>query len=261
MAANGVAVISEMSYFTSEVPETVRVYWQKAYPTIGTESENSNRANSLGFEILGIHRLPSKAWWDNYYGPLRENMNSFKHSEDSITRGALLRDEIRDWVRDLLYTVKKKSWGTSYGENLLKERAKEVEEFIPPEYREELQGLSAGSDIDYDVLLVLNILAPIIIDVACTSVVVKSPDASLLRSRNLDLYNHSALPAGLYFYKPTNGHAFVSISHLPGFIGTRTAFNESGLNIGAHDMEVDMILSHLLYPLQNRCLRKSIHTQ
>ncbi len=73
------------------------------------------------------------------------------------------------------------------GENLLKKRAKEVEEFIPPEYREELQGLSVGSDIDYDVLLVLNILAPIIIDVACTSVVVKSPDDSLLRSRNLDL--------------------------------------------------------------------------
>ena len=44
------------------------------------------------------------------------------------------------------------------------------------------------------------------------------------------------MPAGLYFYKPTDGYAFVSISHLPGFIGPRTAFNESGLNIGAHDM-------------------------
>ena len=66
MAANGIAVISEMSYFSSEVPESVRVYWQNAYPTIVTESENSDRANSSGFEVLGIHRLPSKAWWDNY---------------------------------------------------------------------------------------------------------------------------------------------------------------------------------------------------
>ena len=171
-----------------------------------------------------------------YKNGIRVVVLSGEPYEIGYTRGALLRDEIRDWVRDLLYIVKKKSLGTSYGENLLKERAKEVEEFIPPEYREELQGLSAGSDIDYDVLLVLNILAPIIIDVACTSVVVKSPDGSLLRSRNLDLYNHPALPAGLYFYKPTNGHAFVSISHLPGFIGTRTAFNASGLNIGAHDI-------------------------
>jgi cyclopropane fatty-acyl-phospholipid synthase-like methyltransferase len=84
MAANGIAVISEMSYFTSEVPESVRVYWQNAYPAIGTESENTNHANSSGFEILGIHRLPSKVWWDNYYGPLRENMNSFRSSKDNI---------------------------------------------------------------------------------------------------------------------------------------------------------------------------------
>ena len=93
MAANGIAVISEMSYFTSEVPESVRVYMQKAYPTIGTESENSDLANSSGFEILGIHRLPSKAWWDNYYGPLRENMNSFKHSEDSIMQSVIKETE------------------------------------------------------------------------------------------------------------------------------------------------------------------------
>jgi SAM-dependent methyltransferase len=84
MAANGIAVISEMSYFSSEVPDPVRVYWQNAYPAIGTESENSNHANSSGFEILGIHRLPSKAWWDNYYGPLREKMDTFKHSEDRV---------------------------------------------------------------------------------------------------------------------------------------------------------------------------------
>ena len=93
MADNGIAVISEMSYFTSEVPESVRVYWQNAYPTIGTESENSDHANSSGFEILGIHRLPSKAWWDNYYGPLRENMNSFKHSEDSIMQSVIKETE------------------------------------------------------------------------------------------------------------------------------------------------------------------------
>ncbi|MBT8358349.1 MAG: class I SAM-dependent methyltransferase [Deltaproteobacteria bacterium] len=93
MATNGIAVISEMSYFTSNIPESVRVYWQNAYSTMGTESENSNHANSSGFEILGIHRLPSKAWWDNYYGPLKENMNSFKHSEDSIMQSAIQETE------------------------------------------------------------------------------------------------------------------------------------------------------------------------
>jgi cyclopropane fatty-acyl-phospholipid synthase-like methyltransferase len=93
MAANGIAVVSEMSYFTSEVPEPVRVYWQKAYPAIGTESENSDRANSSGFEVLGIHRLPSKAWWDNYYEPLRKNIESFKNSNDSIMQTVISETE------------------------------------------------------------------------------------------------------------------------------------------------------------------------
>ena len=156
--------------------------------------------------------------------------------EIGYARGTLLGNEIREWVTELLYIIKQKSLENSFEENLLKRRAKEVEEFIPPEYREELQGLSAGSGIGYGVLLVVNVLATISIDVACTSVVVRTSDESLLRSRNLDLYDKPTLPAGLYFYKPTNGHAFVSISHLPGFIGTKTAFNECGLNIGAHDM-------------------------
>ena len=89
MARNGIAVISEMNYFTTDIPEPVRVYWNNAYPTIGTESDNDNYANSTGFEILGIHRLPEKAWWNNYYGPLRENMLSFKDSEDRVMQSVI----------------------------------------------------------------------------------------------------------------------------------------------------------------------------
>ena len=93
MASKGVAVISEMNYFTSEVPDPVRVYMKNAYPTIGTELENSVHVKSSGFEIKGIHRLPSKAWWDNYYGPLRENMKSFKDSKDSTMQSVINETE------------------------------------------------------------------------------------------------------------------------------------------------------------------------
>ena len=110
MADNGIAVISELSYFTSEVPESVRVYWQNAYPAIGTESENSNHADASGFKILGIHRLPSKAWWDNYYGPLVENMNSFKYSEDTIMQSVI--KEIEEEMK--LFEEHEKHYGYSF---------------------------------------------------------------------------------------------------------------------------------------------------
>jgi ubiquinone/menaquinone biosynthesis C-methylase UbiE len=61
MASNGIAVISEMNYFTIDVPEPIKIFMQNAYPAIKTEPENSDIINSSGFEVLGIYRLPSKA--------------------------------------------------------------------------------------------------------------------------------------------------------------------------------------------------------
>lgn len=93
MASNGIAVISEMNYFTSDVPEAVKIFMQNAYPAIKTESENSYIVNSSGFEVLGIYRLPSKAWWDNYYEPLRNNIESFKNSNDDIMQSVISETE------------------------------------------------------------------------------------------------------------------------------------------------------------------------
>jgi cyclopropane fatty-acyl-phospholipid synthase-like methyltransferase len=93
MATNGIAVISEMNYFASEVPEPVKIYMQKAYPAIKTEQENCDIINSSGFEVLGIHRLPSKAWWDNYYEPLRNNIKSFKNSNESVMQSVISETE------------------------------------------------------------------------------------------------------------------------------------------------------------------------
>jgi SAM-dependent methyltransferase len=94
LASNGIAVISEMTYFTSEVPEPVKMYMQDAYPEIKTEPENADIILSSGFEVSGIHRLPSKAWWDNYYGPLQKNMESFRGSNDSVMQSVISDTEV-----------------------------------------------------------------------------------------------------------------------------------------------------------------------
>jgi len=93
LASNGIAVISEMNYFTSEVPEPVKAFMENAYPSIRTEPENSDIINTSGFDVLGVHRLPSKAWWDNYYEPLRNNMESFKNSNDSVMQSVISETE------------------------------------------------------------------------------------------------------------------------------------------------------------------------
>jgi ubiquinone/menaquinone biosynthesis C-methylase UbiE len=93
MAANGVAVISEMSYFSNDVPQSVAQYMKKIYPGIKTESKNVEIITSSGFENLAMHRLPSEAWWDNYYDPLRENIKALQHTGDDVMQAVIEETE------------------------------------------------------------------------------------------------------------------------------------------------------------------------
>ena len=93
MAVNGIAVISEMNYFSNDAPEIVEQYMKNAYPGIKTESKNVDLINSSGFEVLAMHRLPSKAWWDNYYDPLRENIMALKESSDKVMQAVINETE------------------------------------------------------------------------------------------------------------------------------------------------------------------------
>jgi hypothetical protein len=94
MAPGGIAVISEVSWFTNQIPEPALRYWQNAYPAIATESENSRRARAAGYEVFGIHRLPSQAWWANYYEPLKERMNALRLSADIVMQEVIDETEI-----------------------------------------------------------------------------------------------------------------------------------------------------------------------
>ena len=93
MAVNGIAVISEMNYLSNDIPEIVTQYMKNAYPGIKTESKNMDLINSSGFNVLGVHQLPSNAWWENYYGPLCENIRALKGSRDDIMRAVISETE------------------------------------------------------------------------------------------------------------------------------------------------------------------------
>ncbi len=93
MASNGIAVISEMNYLGDEVPDAVREFMQKVYPAIKTEQENADMIHSSGFSVLGIHRLPAQAWWDNYYEPLRGNIEDLRSSNDRVMQSVIAETE------------------------------------------------------------------------------------------------------------------------------------------------------------------------
>ncbi|MCK5880883.1 MAG: class I SAM-dependent methyltransferase [Sinobacterium sp.] len=74
----GIAVISEMSWFTQTPSNDVNEFWTNAYPSMATEEDNIEIAKQHGFEVLKTVRLPAKAWWDNYYNPLLQRMQQLR---------------------------------------------------------------------------------------------------------------------------------------------------------------------------------------
>lgn len=94
LSAGGVAVISEMSWFTRAVPQPPLAFWRKAYPEMADEAENRKRAEAAGFRVLGLHRLPARAWWDNYYRPLQDRISALRPSAGPVMQEVIAETEL-----------------------------------------------------------------------------------------------------------------------------------------------------------------------
>lgn len=96
LAAGGVAVISELSWFTEAPPEAARSFWETAYPDMVTEAENGRQARGAGFTVLATHRLSSQAWWTSYYGPLRSRLRQWDTNELDANKNGICEAVIRE---------------------------------------------------------------------------------------------------------------------------------------------------------------------
>jgi len=89
LAATGVAVISELSWFETDVPAEARAFWQAGYPGMATEVQNLACATNAGFRAAFTARLPVEAWWRNYYDPLRERIRQL---DSTVVAGQVIRE-------------------------------------------------------------------------------------------------------------------------------------------------------------------------
>lgn len=89
LSNGGIAVVSELSWFTDEPPGPASEYWEEAYPGMGSEAENIRRAGRACFAVLCTRRLPGHLWWPNYYDPLRERI---ERMEATAANQAVVRE-------------------------------------------------------------------------------------------------------------------------------------------------------------------------
>lgn len=96
MTENGVAVVSEMNWFGAERPREALDFWGEAYPAMADEHTNIASAKEHGFDLLFTQRLPSSAWWTNYYNPLLELMDVHAQTSSKTLQAVIaeMRQEI-----------------------------------------------------------------------------------------------------------------------------------------------------------------------
>ena len=97
IGSGGFVVVSELSQIASELPEDARRFWEREYPGLQTHEANWAAAESVGFRLLGTHRLPDTAWVEGYYDILGSRAEARLHHPDQAVRdfAAGLLEEIR----------------------------------------------------------------------------------------------------------------------------------------------------------------------
>lgn len=109
LATGGVAVISELSWFTASPAPAARDFWAMAYPAMADEETNRGHARAAGFEVLATERLPARAWWAHYYGPLQDRITAISPVNESVMmrivrETGLEMDLFRRFCNDYGYT-------------------------------------------------------------------------------------------------------------------------------------------------------------
>ena len=91
----GLAVVSECTWWTDAPSEEIGAFWNAAYPVMGTIDSNRAAAERGGWEVLGTRRLPSDAWWPEYYTPLRARIESLREraASDAALAAVLAESE------------------------------------------------------------------------------------------------------------------------------------------------------------------------
>ncbi len=80
----GFVAVTELSWLVNDPSGKAVEFWRTEYPAMRRIEDNQASLRTAGFEPVGHFVLPPEAW-ENYYGPLRDQLVVFrsKHAEDS----------------------------------------------------------------------------------------------------------------------------------------------------------------------------------
>ena len=101
LARAGHIALTEVCWRKTDPPAECAAFWNQEYPAIRDASVLLEAIDDCGYETVGHFPLPASAWWDDYYGPLQQNVKSFRNrypaAPDAQELAAQCQREIDIW--------------------------------------------------------------------------------------------------------------------------------------------------------------------
>ena len=82
LTADGIAVVSELSWLTDRAPDVATDFFRSGYPDMHSVQHNVAVAESVGYTVLATHTLPRSAWVDGYYDVLAPRAKALRDHPD-----------------------------------------------------------------------------------------------------------------------------------------------------------------------------------
>ncbi|MFN2528359.1 MAG: class I SAM-dependent methyltransferase [Candidatus Baltobacteraceae bacterium] len=98
LAPRGLLVVSEITWLNDAPPAQAREFWKLKYPAMQTEPQNTAAAKAAGYRVRETYRLPSEAWFSDYYDHLEKQIErlaeKYRSDEEAVAEITAEREEI-----------------------------------------------------------------------------------------------------------------------------------------------------------------------
>jgi len=164
--------------------------------------------------------------------------------EMGLQYGVLLRPEIVTTLGSLRKFLKMqaRNIGVPYFAMtaVVKFKAGRMSSHLPRRYKDEMRGVADGSGVPYGTVATVSLLYDIYQSMmACTGVLMRGPDGSIIQGRLNDMaaFGEISQIAAIVRQKPKDLNSFVHMD-VPLYLGVETGMNDKGLCLGGETLRI-----------------------
>ena len=164
--------------------------------------------------------------------------------EMGLQYGVLLRPEIFTALDSLqkFLKVQARKTGVPYFvmTAAVKFKAKRMAGRLPRRYTDEMRGVADGSGVPYGTVATVSLLYDIYQSMmACTGVLMRGPDGSIIHGRLNDMASFGEISriAAIVRHKPKGLNSFIHMD-VPLYMGVETGMNDKGLCLGGETLRI-----------------------